>query len=385
MINNTWFEDESEQSEIENVANVDYDITSVPNDFNIGTLYNFIESGIVKIPDFQRNFVWDKKRASKLIESILIGLPIPQLFFYEAERNKYLIIDGQQRLLSIYFFIKQRFPRDEARGLVREEFEEFGKISEKIINDDKYFSDFKLTLDNTKSNFHGKKFSTLESDVKGQFEHMRSLRTIVVKQNSPDDSDSSMFEIFNRLNTGGQNLSAQEIRLSLYYSDFYSALSELNKESKWREILQKSELDVRAKDIEFLLRVFALLIENGSYSQPMKKFLNEFSKKSRSYGKVQIEYLKNLILSFFDACSNLDLKEAFINNGKFSITFFDAVFVAICSKSFEKQELVNIKIDGQKLSKLRVDKEFNQYCLSQTSHTKNVEGRISLAVKYFFE
>ncbi len=64
-----------------------YDIVSSPNDFNIVTIVDFIKSGIVKIPGFQRNFVWDIKRASKLIESILIGLPIPQIFLRSSCMN----------------------------------------------------------------------------------------------------------------------------------------------------------------------------------------------------------------------------------------------------------------------------------------------------------
>jgi len=72
----------------------EYDITASPNDFNMSTMFSFIESGAVKIPGFQRNYVWDVKRASKLIESIIIGLPIPQIFLYEEERNKFLVIDG---------------------------------------------------------------------------------------------------------------------------------------------------------------------------------------------------------------------------------------------------------------------------------------------------
>src|SRR2546428_13404466 len=74
---------------------VDYKITSTPNDFNINTLFDLIESETVKIPGFQRNYLWDIKKASKLIESIIMGLPVPQLFLYERGRNDFLLIDGQ--------------------------------------------------------------------------------------------------------------------------------------------------------------------------------------------------------------------------------------------------------------------------------------------------
>jgi uncharacterized protein with ParB-like and HNH nuclease domain len=97
----------------------EYDLTSSPNDFNVKTIYDFIDSGAVKIPGFQRNYVWDIKRASKLIESLIIGLPVPQVFLYEEGRNSFLVIDGQQRLMTIYYFVRQRFPRREKRAEIR--------------------------------------------------------------------------------------------------------------------------------------------------------------------------------------------------------------------------------------------------------------------------
>ena len=161
-----WYIDYIEEGEEELAVN-EYDITSIPNDFNMLTLFNFIESGIVKIPDFQRNYVWDQKRASKLIESIILGLPIPQIFFYESEKNKYLVIDGQQRLMSIYFFIKQRFPKANCRNIIRAEFEKYGKIRDEIISDDTYFVNFTLKLDynDNKSSYDGKKYSTLDEKI----------------------------------------------------------------------------------------------------------------------------------------------------------------------------------------------------------------------------
>ena len=97
---NDWFDDYAEGNDELQVG--EYDITATPNDFNVMTLCSFIDSGSVRIPGFQRNFVWDIGRASRLIESLILGLPVPQLFLYERERNRFLVIDGQQRLMSIY-------------------------------------------------------------------------------------------------------------------------------------------------------------------------------------------------------------------------------------------------------------------------------------------
>ena len=66
-----------------------HDLTSTPNDFNIKTIVDFISQGLFQIPAFQRNYVWDIRRASKLIESITMGLPVPQIFLYEKARNQF--------------------------------------------------------------------------------------------------------------------------------------------------------------------------------------------------------------------------------------------------------------------------------------------------------
>ena len=90
-----------------------YEVDCLPNDYNITTLMSLISRGYMKIPSFQRNYIWKIDMASKFIESIIIGLPIPQLFLFEKARNNFLVIDGQQRLITMYLFKKQRFPKND--------------------------------------------------------------------------------------------------------------------------------------------------------------------------------------------------------------------------------------------------------------------------------
>jgi uncharacterized protein with ParB-like and HNH nuclease domain len=185
-----WFDDYAEDED--EIQIDEYDITATPNDFNVSTLFNFIESGAVRIPGFQRNFVWDQVRSSKLIESLILGIPVPQLFLYEQSRNRFLVIDGQQRLMSLYYFIKRRFPRKEKRVELRAIFDKDGTIPDAVLHDDAFFDDFKLKLSNKlpnqKNKFHGLNYSTL-GDYKTQFD-LRPIRNIVVKQNGPADDDS---------------------------------------------------------------------------------------------------------------------------------------------------------------------------------------------------
>lgn len=124
----------------------EYEITAVPSDFNVMTLDQLVDNGWVCIPGFQRHFVWDLARASKLIESLILGLPVPQLFLYEQRPDRNLLIDGQQRLMSIYYFKQQRFSRKDRRADLRRIFDQNGKIPDDILQDNTYFEDFKLRL-----------------------------------------------------------------------------------------------------------------------------------------------------------------------------------------------------------------------------------------------
>jgi uncharacterized protein with ParB-like and HNH nuclease domain len=378
-----WYEDE--ELEDQDIGYVEeYDITAAPNDFNIRTIFDFIESGAVKIPGFQRNYVWDQRRASKLIESIIIGLPIPQVFLYEESRNKFLVIDGQQRLMTIYYFIKKRFPKKEKRAALRTIFSEHGKIPDEILYNDEYFSKFNLQLiaklPDVPNKFNKLNYSTL-GEFKTQFD-LRTIRNVIIKQNIPKDDDSSIYEIFNRLNSGGINLKPQEIRVSLYHSDFYKMLARINLNASWRWLLGLEEPDLHMKDIEILLRCFAMLIEGGKYKPSMTKFLNGFSKNSKAIDGERIEYLEKLFESFINSCQALP-KEAFLSKSlKFNISLFDSTFAAICGTVFCSRELVSEPVNHEKLIQLQNDPEFIEASKSDTASKANVEKRLLKARDY---
>ena len=200
----------------------------------------------MRIPGFQRHFVWDLTRASKLIESLILGVPVPQLFLYEQDRDHYLLIDGQQRLMSIYYFKEQRFPRPEKRADVRRIFNEHGKLPEQLLQNDDYFRDFKLRLPShlpdQKNRLSGLNYSTL-GDYQSKLD-MRPIRCILIRQNGERDDDAAMYEVFNRLNTGGVSLRPQEIRTSMYHSDFYDMLNRINTNAAWRGVLRSQEPDI---------------------------------------------------------------------------------------------------------------------------------------------
>ncbi len=374
-----WFEDYAEQEDDFQID--EYDLTATPNDFNVLTIFSFIESGAVKIPGFQRNYVWDSVRASKLIESLILGLPVPQLFLYEEARNKFLVIDGQQRLMSIYYFIKKRFPLKEKRVELRTIFDENGKIPDSILFDDSYFTDFRLSLPERlperPNKFKRMNYATL-GEYKTQFE-LRPIRNVIVKQNSPND-DSSIYEIFNRLNSGGINLRPQEIRTSLYHSRFYSMLYKINALPSWRKLLSSEELDLHQKDVEVLLRGFALLIEGKNYAPSMVKFLNQFSRKCRNHSQEQNNFLEQLFEAFLRASSALP-SGAFINRKtrRFNIALFEAVFSATCESAIETKNLSLKSLTEEYIESVVKDEQFVTASQKATTQTTNVSKRIQRA------
>jgi uncharacterized protein with ParB-like and HNH nuclease domain len=376
-----WYEDASDDEEEKGYAVGEYEITTSPNDWNVSTLVNFIESGAVKIPGFQRNFVWDINRASKLIESVIIGLPIPQIFLYEESRNRFLVIDGQQRLMSIYYFVKQRFPRKEKRTELRRIFDENGKIPERIFHDDSYFTKFNLSLPEKPpeqpNKFKGLNYETLD-EHKLSFD-LRTIRNVIVKQVSPKDDDTAIYEIFNRLNSGGVNLKPQEIRMSLYHSDFYDMLHRVNMNEEWRKITGIVEPDLHMKDLEFMLRGFAMLIANNKYGSSMARFLNSFSKEAKNYKPDTIEYLKRLFESFLQSCQLLDQNAFQSSTKRFSITLYESVFVAVCAEPYAQRQLVSGKITPTSLAALKSDQEFQDAAESRTTSQRNVKTRLRRA------
>jgi len=363
---------------------VEYDITTSPRDLTPANIVDMIDSGIMEVPLFQRNYVWDIGKASKLVESLILGLPVPELFFYSEgdENTTYKSIDGQQRLLSIYFFVKGRFPKNtDSRLLMRKKINE-DQDFEALLADNDVFRDFTLHLNDDgaqkPSRYHGKKFATLDKDTQIKFRLRRYLRTVVVRQNKPDDSSSSMFEIFNRLNTGGTPLNHQEIRASLYYCDFYEMLVGLNEEASWRALLGKPTQDLHCNDIELILRSLALLQDGDNYAPKMSTFLNGFSQKSKRFTSEHTKYLKDLFVSFIQACSELEEK-AFFRNNRFSKTLFESVFVAVCKANFAQKTLLTQKISPVSFEKLKVDEVFVSYLMSGSSSTDSIRNRIKRA------
>lgn len=373
-----WVEEEIEE---ESIYPPDYDVIASPNDFNISTLYDYINKGTLEIPLFQRNFVWDIKRASKFIESIIMGLPIPQIFLHETGKDKFGVIDGQQRLMTIYYFKNKKFPVHEKLTEIRKIFDEDGRIPESILSDSAYFTEFTLHLnpmDEKPNRLNGKNYSTLTEKDRNSLD-LRTIRTVIIRQIKPVDDQSVIYEIFSRLNSGGVNLRPQEIRISLYNSEFLNMLSRVNLDKRWRR-LTRPDPDLHMRDVEMILRGFAMLIEGDNYKKTsMVQFLNDFTNKARKYSNKEVEYLKNLFEKFLEDSSILP-ENAFVYKG-FNPSLYEAVFSTVCKEAYSSRKLDISIITTKKLEKLKDDNDFKSAIEKHTTDKKNVDLRLERAKK----
>ena len=230
-------EETEEPEENEALAAPNYEIFSYPADTTLKGYLDQWNNNQLYVPKFQRNYVWDQTRASKLIESFLLGLPVPPVFLYKPASTKaFWIIDGHQRIRSIVDFQKGTF----------------GDNKFKLRGVDARWSDDAFTELSEADRF------ALETAV---------LRAIVIQQTNPKDN-SSIYHIFERLNTGGIRLNPMEVRQCVYESEFLSDLKTLNEMPEWQKLLGITKPDKRLKDVELLLRVAALFRDCLLYTSP---------------------------------------------------------------------------------------------------------------------
>ncbi|WP_198079472.1 GmrSD restriction endonuclease domain-containing protein [Acinetobacter calcoaceticus] len=402
--------DESEEEESYSLSN--FNLVTTPNDFNAATIVAFMDKGVFKIPSFQRNFVWDIQKASKLIESLIIGLPIPQIFLYEKGRNSFEIIDGQQRLLSLYFFIKGRFPRSEYRYELRNSINvgDNSLFKEEFLNNDKYFIKFNLKLlgkttpEGQENSLDSKNYQTLDLDNKVALD-LSTIRNMIIKSaETNDDEHLARYEIFNRLNSGGINLNGQEIRMSLYSCEFLNLLTRLNENKIWRKFFGKPNPDNRLKDIEVILRLFAMLINGGKdvhpdfpdtskilYQNSILGFLNNFANYSKKFDVAQLENFSEIWESFMNAIDELDINslsntnDTAVKNKKISIPVFEAIFFGIYRNELKKLGVKKIKLNDQMICELKENPDFLAACVGKTSSKNQVNNRLKESLSFFEE
>lgn len=341
-----------------------YGVTSYGADFPADSLIKRMANKDIVIPTFdppfppedfaltqgfQRNFVWTKLQMDRFIESLLLGLPIPGIFLVIEPNNKFLVLDGQQRLRTLQAY---------EEGIVH------GK-------------EFALGSD-VVDPFKGKRFKDLSESDQRQINNTLFHATIV-RQEQPSNDQSSIYLIFERLNTGGTRLEAQEIRVALYRGPFVNLLRSLNRTEDWRKIF--GPVHKRMKDQELILRFFALKLRE--YKSPMTEFLNGLAGDNRDLAQHSEQELTSLFLATTKAVRKILGEHTFrVSGNTLNAAVCDSVMVAI-ARRLEDGEITEPDTIRANYKALLGNPDYSLAVSQGTSHEDNVKTRLALATEAF--
>jgi uncharacterized protein with ParB-like and HNH nuclease domain len=349
-----------------------YNITSFGTDIMLSQIVTMYENGDIEKPDLQRNYVWTKAEASRFIDSILLGLPVPSIFLAKDKDNRLQIVDGLQRITTICDYFRGVFSLDN--------------------------SVFKLSnRENIYFRWRNKAYSEL-SEAEKRAIRTYSIHAIVFEQKKPSDN-SGMYQIFERINTGGRVLKPQEIRNSVYHGSFNNLLKELNKISVWRSILGSENPDTRMSDIELVLRFFAFidLKNRDEYQQKqinLVKYLNTYMSDHVDVGLEESEKFKSL---FFDIITfiNSHLGSHAFRAGKIqkdgSVRWAKKVnpviFDAVCTATYLSSKMIQLpdKLLDISYEQLVTNEEFIMATTQRTTNIKNIKKRTEMAAKILYD
>lgn len=295
-------------------------------------------------PNFQRQYVWPDKFASKLVESVLLNVPIPPCYLSENEERELDVIDGQQRIFSLFRFHENQF---------------------------------KLSKLEVLKEFNGLHFFELPSKEQRKI-NTHTLRCVVVTNESHPDIK---FDVFERLNTNTVPLNPQELRNCVSRGALNNLLGELSYDKRWLAIRGRKKPDRRLADEELILRFYAYRILGlNSYKTPLKIWLNDAAKMGRKFNSDKIESLQNLWSSSLDVALTLQEPERCfrrpsskpINRALFDLTMNLAVSTSIeDAKKHSKQF-------KRSLDKLCNSEEFSDLIRRAVDHKSRTVRRFQI-------
>lgn len=350
-----------------------YNINSWGADLSFRELITMYEEDELLKPELQRYYVWEKPEASRFIESILLGLPVPSIFLANTKDDKKLIIDGYQRIMTVYDFVK--------KGIWKKD----GKV-------------FKLSnTDKINERWRGKSFTELPDQEQRRI-RSTTIHAIVFEQKAPNDNDTSLFQVFERINTGGRALLPQEIRNCVNQGKFNDLLFELNKNNDWRTLYGKMEQDPRMRDMEFILRFFGLdtdfIRTHATGNISLKKYLNEFMGSSKSQQDNIVNERKDKFIEVMNFIMNHIGENAFYNitsgeelkiRKRFYPTIFDSITpaVAIALRKLG-DDIPKDNLEEKRIALLK-NEDYRKYISEGTMQISHIHGRIDLALQYLFD
>ncbi len=287
----------------------------------------------------------------RFIESLLLGYPIPGIFLVQQADRRYLVLDGQQRLTTLTDF--------------------YGGT-----HNGEPFS-----LQNVGLEFRDLTYATLTSEQRRQLDNT-FLQATIVQTDGSRPSLEAVYQIFERLNSGGTQLTAHEIRVALYAGPLIEFLTELNLDPNWRALY--GPISPRLRDQEIVLRAMALYVSPGTYSRPLKKYLNDFTAAHRDLEDFPVATVRER----FSAAARLlvegpgraALRTAAGRQVNAALT--EAVLVGL-SRRLDVGGVDNPAAVGTEVVGLLASAEFQRTIERATADEESVRTRLALATQAF--
>ena len=257
--------------------------------------------------------------------------------------GRLLVLDGQQRLKTLHAFY------------------------EGIIRDKRY------ALEYVQAAFKGMTYKSLDAEIRRKLDDS-IIHATVVRQDEPSDDQSSVYMVFERLNTGGTALHPQEIRVALYGGVFINFLNKMNDFEAWRQVYgQKSK---RFRDQELILRFFALLYTADQYQRPMKDFLNGYAGANRNFQLQSESEMKSIFEDTITTIHKSLGSKAFRLTNAINVAVMDSVMVGIARRIQTEGPIKDLKGVAIKYKELIENEEFLATVESGTTDPRSVEFRL---------
>jgi Protein of unknown function DUF262 len=347
----------------EEVIPFTYSITSYGADYPVDSLVKRIENQDIIVPTFgrqpseesdivgfQREYVWPRPKADRFIESLLLGLPVPGIFLVKEPSGVLLVLDGHQRLYTLRAFY------------------------EGVIHGQEY------RLANVQERFQGKRYKELDTEDRRRLDDS-IIHATIVRQDEPTEDQSSIYVIFERLNTGGVNLQPQEIRVALYHGEFVRVLRELNDVDKWRALYGRKSR--RLKDMELILRFFAFFYYADKYQSPMKDFLNRYMATNQRLERQSETEIKEIFCQTTSILCEAIGQRAFRPRTVVNAAVVDSVMTGVATRLAAQGPIHNKRQFKERYEKLLKSKDYLAAVESGTSQEANVATRLRLAKQAF--
>lgn len=327
-----------------------FTITSYGADYTVDSLVKRMRANAFIIPEFQRRFVWSQRHASKFIESLLMGLPVPGIFLYkEPKTNRHLVIDGQQRLRTLQAFYEGTFQERRFRLI--------GVLDDWV---NKTYADLdpsdQLKLDDS------------------------IVHATIFSQEEPEDALDSIYFVFERINTGGIRLTAQEIRNAIAAGPFTDMIRDVNMNVHWRRIY--GPVNRHSKDEELIIRFLALFDRLAEYSRPMAKFLNTYASDMNKVSEQDRLARRALFEETIRVVAEAIGPRAFRPSRSLNAAVYDAVMVGL-ARRLARGAPASLAAVAVAYDTLLADQSFKASWIRATADEESVRSRIDLATAAF--